>query len=99
MNVLKDLIAFLTKEDVLKIAVGLIVSGSALTLTKSFTDHLVLPALNPVMKKLGGEKLDSIQVKILGAKLQIGRFIQTVIRFLILMLTVLLVTRMLKRKR
>jgi large-conductance mechanosensitive channel len=98
-KLLKELVAFLTKKDVLKVAVGLIVSSSALTLTKSFTDDLVIPALNPVLETLGGDKLGDMELKIFGAKLRIGKFIETMIRFLILMLCVLLVSKTLRGRK
>ena len=96
MKLLKDLFIFLTKRDVLTVAIGLIVSNAILGLTKSFTDDLVLPLLDPVMKKLGGEKLGDVELKLLGARVKIGKFIQTLIRALVLLMTVLLGRRLLK---
>lgn len=99
MAVFKDLLAFLTQKDVLAVAVGLIISNSVLQLTKSFTDDLVLPAMDPAMKTLGADKLGALELKVLGAKLRLGRFIQTLIRFVVLMITVMLMRKWLGRKK
>ena len=49
-----------------------------------------------VMKLFKADKLSAVELKVLGAKLRVGKFIQTIIRFLIMVMITAGISKVLK---
>lgn len=97
MKLVRDLVKFLANKAVLSVAIGLIVSDTVLGLTKSFTDDLVLPLVESLLQRIpGGPVLKDVDLKVLGAKLKVGKFLSTMIRAMVLMLVVMVISRRFK---
>lgn len=93
---MKQLFTFLQRKEVLGVALGLLVSTSVGDLTKGFTDDLVLPMVDPLLKLVKIDKLTDAEVNVFGAKLRVGKFFQTLIRFLIMIMITIGISKLLK---
>jgi large-conductance mechanosensitive channel len=70
---------FMNKNNILGVAVGLMIAGTARDFIKELTDELILPILQPIMPFI---EFDYI-VQIGPIKLKIGKILSNVIMFLI----------------
>lgn len=82
--------AFISRGNVMDMAVG-IISGGAFT---SIVSSLVEDIINPILGLFGGMNLDKISVKLFGeVTLNYGKFITSIINFLLMSLVLFLIIR------
>lgn len=74
---------FVSRGNVMDMAVGIIIGGAFTTIISSFVDDIV----NPILGIFGGVNFDQLSLNILGeVTLNYGKFITAVINFLIMAL-------------
>ncbi|AYF92717.1 large-conductance mechanosensitive channel protein MscL [Apilactobacillus bombintestini] len=91
---LKDFKAFISKGNVIDLAVGVIIGSAFTAIVKSFTTNLINPLIGIFM---GTINLSNITLKLGSANFRIGNFINDVINFLIVAFIVFLIVRIYNR--
>lgn len=91
---LKDFKAFISKGNVIDLAVGVIIGSAFTAIVKSFTTNLINPLIGILM---GTINLSNITLKLGSANFRIGNFINDVINFLIVAFIVFLIVRIYNR--
>ena len=82
MNEFKE---FISRGNVIDMAVGIIIGGAFTSIVSSLVDDII----NPILGLFGGMNFDQLKVNLLGeVTLNYGKFISTVINFLIMALIV-----------
>ena len=76
---------FISKGNVIDLAVGVIIGGAFGKIVSSLVDNILMPIIGIL---LGGVDFTSLSVKIKDATITYGNFIQNVIDFLIIALCV-----------
>ncbi|AST90427.1 large-conductance mechanosensitive channel [Sutcliffiella cohnii] len=93
---LKDFKQFALKGNVVDLAVGVIIGSAFGNIVSSLVSDIMMPLLGIV---LGGVNLTNQSFQIGQAIIQYGAFIQTVIDFLIISLSIFFVIRVIQRLR
>jgi len=76
---------FISKGDVMSMAVGIIIGGAFTSIVNSLVGDVVTPLLGII---LGGINFTGIAISFGGANIMIGNFIQSVITFLLTALVI-----------
>ena len=76
---------FISKGDVMSIAVGIIIGGAFTAIVNSLVGDVITPLLGII---IGGIDFTGIVITVGGAKLMVGNFIQAVIVFLLTALVI-----------
>ncbi|MCR5486456.1 MAG: large conductance mechanosensitive channel protein MscL [Lachnospiraceae bacterium] len=79
-NFIKEFKEFITKGDVMSMAVGIIIGGAFTAIVSSLTDDVIGPLIGLLV---GGVDFAGLSFGIGDAQIMIGNFIQAVITFLI----------------
>lgn len=90
---------FINRGNVMDMAVGIIIGGAFTTIVKSLVDDILMPFIGWV---IGGRDFTAYTVQIGDATINYGTFIQNVINFFLISLTVFLLVKglnSLKRKK
>ncbi len=77
---IKEFKEFISRGDVMSMAVGIIIGGAFTTIITSIVDDIIGPVIGLIV---GGLDFSSISVGIGDAQIMFGNFIQAVINFLI----------------
>ena len=93
---MKDFRASIAKGNVLDLAVGVIVGGAFGKIVTSLVNDILMPLLGIL---LGGISFEELSVTIGSAVLQYGLFIQSIVDFLIIALSVFLFVRLIGRMK
>lgn len=81
---------FISKGNALSMAIGVIVGGAFTGIVTSLTENII----NPVIGMFGGANFDAYSVNLLGeATLYYGKFLTTVVNFLITMFVLFLIVK------
>ena len=86
----KEFKEFISKGNVLDLAVGVIIGGAFGKIVSSIVDDLIMPLVGMAM---GGIDFSGLSVKIGEAEVKYGNFIQNVIDFLIVAFCVFLIVK------
>ncbi len=86
-NFIKEFKEFISKGNVLDMAIGVIIGSSFGKIVSSLVSDVIMPLIGVI---LGGLDFTNIVLKIKDAKINIGIFIQNVTDFLIIALCVFL---------
>ena len=77
---LKEFKKFISRGNVMDLAVGVIIGGAFSAIVTSLVDNIISPVLGII---LGGIDFSGLQLTVLDANIKYGVFIQNVIDFLI----------------
>ena len=81
-------IKFLKKNNVFSLAVAAVLSAHVNKLTESFIDDIIMPIINIDINKDGNEdlktKLENIEFNIFHIKFKTGKFLLSIIKFIII---------------
>lgn len=77
---LKEFKTFISKGNVVDLAVGVIIGGAFGKIVSSLVDNILMPIIGAI---IGGIDFSNLSIKIGEAKIAYGLFIQNVIDFLI----------------
>lgn len=93
MNEFKE---FISRGNVMDMAVGIIIGGAFTSIVSSLVDDII----NPILGLFGGMNFDQLKVNLLGeVTLNYGKFISTVINFLIMALIVFIMMKVMNGLR
>jgi large conductance mechanosensitive channel len=81
---------FISRGNVMDMAVGIIIGGAFTSIVSSLVDDII----NPILGLVGGMNFDQYKVTLLGeATLNYGKFITAVINFLIMALIIFVIIK------
>ncbi len=98
-GLVKEFMAFISKGNVIDLAVGVIIGGAFGTIVSSLVDDIIMPLVGML---IGGVNFSTLTVKVGEARLAYGMFIQNVIDFLIVAACIFLFIKVInqfKRKK
>lgn len=81
---------FITRGNVLDLAIGIIVGGAFTSIVTSLVNDILMPFIGVL---LGGINFSSLSITFKGASIGYGSFIQAIINFLLIALTVFLLVK------
>jgi large-conductance mechanosensitive channel len=84
-NVIYEFYDFLSSRNILELGLAFIISTNINRLSNDFIDNIV----SPVIKRLTGseeDKLKDVKLDIFGINFEIGNFIMSVLKFIIMMM-------------
>lgn len=82
--------AFISRGNVMDMAVGIIIGGAFTSIVSSLVEDII----NPILGMFGGMNFDKLSINLLGeATLNYGKFITSVINFLIMAFIVFCIMR------
>jgi len=90
---LKEFKQFLMRGNVLDLAVAVIIGGAFSAIVSSLVDDLVMPLVGII---IGGIDFSGLAVQVGSATLTYGKFIQAIVNFLLIGLTIFLVIKAIK---
>lgn len=79
-SIFKEFAAFISKGNVIDLAVGVVIGGAFGKIVSSLVDDIIMPLVGII---IGGIDFSSLTLTIKDAKLSYGMFIQNIVDFLI----------------
>ncbi len=92
----KEFKEFISKGNVLDLAVGVIVGGAFGKIVTSLVDDIIMPIIGLI---IGGIDFSGLSLKIEDATVKYGMFIQNVVNFLIIAFSIFLVVKAVNKMR
>ena len=87
---IKEFKEFISRGNVLDLAVGVIIGGAFNKIVSSLVDNILMPLIGLI---LGGVDFSSLSFKIKDATIAYGLFIQNIVDFLIVAFTIFMVVK------
>lgn len=87
---IKEFKEFISRGNVLDLAVGVIIGGAFNKIVTSLVDNILMPLIGLI---LGGIDFSSLSFKIKDATIAYGLFIQNIVDFLIVAFTIFMVVK------
>ena len=94
MSVVREFREFAVKGNVVDLAVGVIIGAAFGKIVSSLVDDLIMPLVGTL---LGGFDLSALAIKVGGATIKYGNFIQTCVNFLIIAWAIFLMVKLINR--
>ena len=91
---LKEFKKFISKGNVVDLAVGVIIGGAFGKIVSSLVDDILMPIIGVI---IGGVDFSNLSIKVDGAKIAYGMFIQNVIDFLIIAFCVFIFVKLVNK--
>ena len=85
---------FISRGNVVDMAVGVIIGGAFGKIVSSLVNDILMPSIGVL---LGGLDFSSLSIKIGDASLKYGSFIQTIIDFLIISISIFVMIKLFER--
>lgn len=82
--------AFISRGNVMDLAVAVIIGAAFTAIVNSLVDDLIMPVIGAI---LGGVDFSTLAIKVGEANITYGNFIQAIINFLLIALTLFLLVR------
>lgn len=92
----KEFKEFISKGNVLDLAVGVIVGGAFGKIVTSLVDDIIMPIIGLI---IGGIDFSGLSLKIGDATVKYGMFIQNIVNFLIIAFSIFLVVKEVNKMR
>ena len=92
---IKEFKKFISKGNVVDLAVGVVVGGAFSKIVSSLVNDIIMPIIGVI---IGGIDFSSVSIKFKDATINIGMFIQNIIDFLIISFCIFLVVKALNWK-
>lgn len=87
---IKEFKEFISRGNVLDLAVGVIIGGAFNKIVSSLVDNILMPLIGLI---IGGVDFSSLSFKIKDAEIAYGLFIQNIVDFLIVAFTIFIVIK------
>ena len=91
---IKEFKEFISRGNVVDMAVGVIIGGAFGKIVSSLVNDILMPLIGVL---LGGLDFSSLSIKIGDASLKYGSFIQTIIDFLIISISIFVMIKLFER--
>lgn len=93
---LKDFKEFAFQGNLIDLAVAVIIGGAFGAIVTSLVDDIIMPLVGILM---GGTDFSGLAIEVGNATVMYGAFIQTVVNFLIIAMSIFLALRIILRKK
>ena len=90
---LRDFQEFALKGNVVDLAIAVVIGGAFGKIITAFVEDLIMPLLNPIVSRAGGDWRSIV----VGPGLKIGDFLGAIVDFLLIALVLFLVIRLFSR--
>ena len=90
MGIVKEFKEFISRGNVVDLAVGVIIGGAFGKIVSSLVDNILMPIIGVI---IGGIDFSNLSIKVKDATISYGLFIQNVIDFLIVAFCIFLFVR------
>ena len=87
---IKEFKEFISRGNVLDLAVGVIIGGAFNKIVSSLVDNILMPIIGLI---IGGIDFSTLSVKVGDAEIAYGLFIQNIVDFLIVAFTIFMVVK------
>jgi large conductance mechanosensitive channel len=94
MSIAREFREFAVKGNVVDLAVGVIIGAAFGKIVSSLVEDLVMPLVGTL---LGGFDLSGLAIKVGGATIKYGNFIQTCVNFLIIAWAIFIMVKVINR--
>jgi large conductance mechanosensitive channel len=94
--VIKEFKAFISRGNVIDLAVGIIIGGAFGKIVSSLVNDVIMPIVGII---LGGLNFSELSAKVGEAVIAYGAFIQSIVDFFIIALCVFLIIKLINRLR
>ena len=94
LELIKEFKEFISRGNVIDLAVGVIIGGAFTSIVKSLVDYIINPFIGLF---IGGIDFSDLVFKVNGATFKFGSFINAVINFLIIAFVVFLLVKFVNR--
>ena len=94
MSVVREFREFAIKGNVVDLAVGVIIGAAFGKIVSSLVEDLIMPLVGTLM---GGFDFGGLAIKVGGATIKYGNFIQTCVNFLIVAWAIFLMVKVINR--
>ena len=91
---LKEFKKFISRGNVVDLAVGVVVGGAFSKIVTSLVDNIIMPLVGII---IGGIDFSSLVLKINDAKIEYGLFIQNIVDFLIVAFCIFMVIKFINK--
>ena len=78
---LKEFKEFISRGNVIDLAVGVIIGGAFSSIVTSFVNDIIMPLVGVI---IGGYNFTSLSIKVGSSSINYGAFIQNIVNFLII---------------
>ena len=92
---LKEFREFISRGNVMDMAVGIIIGGAFTAIVNSLVDDII----SPLLGLIGGGNFDTLSVQIGGVTLFYGKFITAIINFILIALVLFLIIKAMNKAR
>ena len=89
-NFVKEFKEFISKGNVIDLAVGVIIGSAFGKIVSSLVDNILMPFIGVI---IGGKSFYSLNIRFHGAVIQYGAFIQDVVDFVIIAFCVFMIVK------
>jgi large conductance mechanosensitive channel len=93
---IKEFKAFISRGNVIDLAVGIIIGGAFSAIVSSFVKDIIMPVISLI---LGVVNFTELSVTIGKATITYGTFIQTIVDFFLIALSVFLIIKLINKFR
>lgn len=94
INSYYEFLEFIKKNNIMSLGMAFIIGTQVNSLASSFIDSIVSPIIKTV-STTQNKKLKDINVEVLGAKIEIGNFVNELLKFLLTMLIIFYIFKLL----
>jgi len=94
MSIAREFREFAIKGNVVDLAVGVIIGGAFGKIVSSIVEDMVMPVVGML---LGGLDFSGLAVKVGGATIKYGKFIQTCVDFFIIACAIFMMVKLINR--
>jgi large conductance mechanosensitive channel len=94
MSFVKEFMDFIKKQNIVSVALGLVIGFASLTLVNALVADLISPIYSPYLAFLNPETA----IKIGLSEFMVGHFIQALISFLVILLVVFVISKLMAKK-
>lgn len=92
-NFLNEFKVFISKGNVMDLAVGVIIGAAFQGVVASLTDNI----LSPIIGLFAGQNFDSLKLDIFGVTLAYGAFLTSIVNFVIMAFVIFLIVKLMNK--
>ena len=94
MSLIKEFKAFISRGNVIDLAVGVIIGGAFGKIVSSLVNDIIMPLVGAI---IGGKNFAELSATVGSSTITYGLFIQSVVDFLIIALCIFLIVKLLSK--
>ncbi|TNE53242.1 MAG: large-conductance mechanosensitive channel protein MscL [Bacteroidetes bacterium] len=96
MGFIKEFKDFAVKGNVMDLAIAVVIGGAFSAIVKALVDHIIMPLIGVLM---GGKDFSGLTYQFGTATVKYGMFIQSVVNFMLIALTLFMVVKMMNKMK